>query len=233
MEQSINRILVFTDSLGMPRRGTPVESTWTDRLLSHWKNKSLIYFKNGRGYTSNNLLYELDEITFLKPNITILQLGICDCTRRGVPPKIEKWIRMIPYLRRFLLKYIKENNFKFTKIFDYRYISMDQFKENIQTSINRITEIKSSMLIIAIAPPGDHMIENVFNIEEDVKTFNAVLSELANCNNNVTFINPYEGKVAKEIVVDYDGHHLSENGHDLVFRKINDSIFNLTNNHNE
>lgn len=210
----------------MPRKGTSTESTWTEKILSRWKNQSIVYFKNGRGYTSNNLIEELDEILFLKPTTTILQVGICDCTRRGVPPKIEKWIRRIPYLRRFVLNYIKRNNYKFTKIFDYRYISLKQFEDNIQKSINRITESKSSLIIIAIAPPGEHMIKNVFNIEEDVKTFNTTLSELANRNDNVIFINPYEGKVAKEVVVDYDGHHLSESGHDLVFQKINQTLLN-------
>ncbi|PJZ84660.1 SGNH/GDSL hydrolase family protein [Leptospira harrisiae] len=226
MKHTIARILAFTDSLGMPRKGTPVESTWTEKLLSHWKNTSIVYLKNGRGFTSNNLMEELDEIVFLKPTTTILQVGICDCTRRGVPPKIERWIRRVPYLRRFVLDYIKRNNYKFTKFFDYRYISLKQFEDNIQKSINRITESQSSLIIIAIAPPGEHMIKNVFNIEEDIKTFNTALNELANSNNNVIFINPYEGKLAKEVVVDYDGHHLSENGHELVFQKINEALIN-------
>lgn len=210
----------------MPRKGTPAEATWTEKILFHWKNKSIIYLKSGRGYTSNNLIEELDEIISLKPTTTILQVGICDCTRRGVPPKIEKWIRRVPYLRRFILNYIKRNNYKFTKVFDYRYISLKQFEDNIQKSINRIIESKSSLIIIAIAPPGEHMVKNVFNIEEDVKTFNTTLNELANSNDNVTFVNPYEDKVAKDVVVDYDGHHLSESGHDLVFRKINEELLN-------
>ena len=76
------RVLCVGDSLGLPRKGCPYEKTWFFKLAKKYPNIEFVdYFKRGLVLTETVNLYNM-YYTDYKPDIVIIQTGICDCAPR-------------------------------------------------------------------------------------------------------------------------------------------------------
>jgi acyl-CoA thioesterase-1 len=80
------KIACIGDSLGMPRENVLYEDTWFFRVQqSHPEKMFISCFQ--RSLTTDMLLDNFDEYSFIKPDYLILQLGICDCAPRLINDK--------------------------------------------------------------------------------------------------------------------------------------------------
>ncbi|MCI6811935.1 MAG: hypothetical protein MR922_05920 [Lachnospiraceae bacterium] len=73
------RILLITDSLGLPRKLVKYEDVWTDRLLKRIKhdedNSLIVYTMLKRALTIDQVWQMKTDIGYLSPDIIIFQFG--------------------------------------------------------------------------------------------------------------------------------------------------------------
>ena len=126
------KIACIGDSLGMPRENVLYEDTWFFRVQqSHPEKMFISCFQ--RSLTTDMLLDNFDEYSFIKPDYLILQLGICDCAPRLINDKSFFWSYVIKFARVFrclplFWKFIK----RFFKRKPSRvYVPIKRFKSNL------------------------------------------------------------------------------------------------------
>ena len=110
------KVIIITDSVGMPRDELKYEDTWIYMLKNTFKNHDFID-KSARGSTTARLVTEggsgIDTLETYNPDIVILQLGITECAPRLFKkPGLEFYIvsRMPAKLRAKYINHIKQDN---------------------------------------------------------------------------------------------------------------------------
>jgi hypothetical protein len=206
------RILVLTDSIGLPReepQKCAYDNVWPILLKKEGHEVAQISI----GAATTDIL--LKQVFFFKgfmPDAVIVQVGIVDCAPRFMS-KLEVLIfNKVPYLGPKIMT-LFNNNF-IRKLRNISYVSQTKFKKNIieiEKSFNCPTYF---LEILPVMPQYELLLEGV---SKRVKVYNKILSD------NCRYINV--GTIDER---DYmsDWHHLKETGH----RKILDLILNQLNN---
>lgn len=199
MKHHIKTLTIITDSLSLSRDCTPIESTWVDRFMQTMGGGAKIYFFPQRGrHTKDIILQKQDLLTYQKADIVIIQVGVVDACRRIIKRGWERILLTLP-ITRYLYKIIsKRLMFHLTSLYEFHYVSPTCFKENIYH----------------IAPPGKKLIEKVYNIQEDINHYNAILEECS-LEKHFTIAQAFKDCDKNHITI-ADGHHLSRYGHSLV-----------------
>lgn len=203
------RVLIITDSLGMPRERP-------ERIYDFqcWPLKLATEFECSifsiRGLTTNDILNQyFSTLKMYTPDVVIVQVGIVDCAPRVLSRKIEKIISLLPGLRsayRFLMKRYRR---VFNKLYNLKYVSLDEFKKNIR-KINDMFNGKP-VFFIPIFPASDEY-ENVLpRIKANIQLYNNIIAKYKTidykCNNPVFFTMS-------------DFHHLNTAGHNLIYEEV-------------
>ena len=176
MIEEINkpRAIILTDSLGCPRPETNVKDTWTDKVLQKWSGDIVFYTKCVRGLSAANI--DTEEISLLRPDVIICQIGVVDCSRRALSLMELKILSRIPGINKVVHSFCSKHTYWMTKVRNKHYQTESQFREKLQ---NIIDESGAEVYFIKIAPAGGYMKSKVFNFENDVRTYNNVLETLA------------------------------------------------------
>ncbi|PJZ70277.1 hypothetical protein CH373_12325 [Leptospira perolatii] len=226
--RSLMRILIVADSLGMPRKDLELEKVWTYRISEFFLNKNNIIPFLIRGGTTNNLVESMgDYLNHFKPNCVIVQLGICDCVRRGIPQRYLRVIQAIPFLSKVVRKIAKKYHYFLTKIFENRYVEPVKFRENIVSFMQAASEKKVNVYFIRIASPGNYLVRMTFNAEKDINAYNQILQNECAKYSNSKYLDPFAHKAVAEYIFEVDGHHINELGNDLVFKIVKKEIQGL------
>ncbi len=177
----MKKVLCISDSLGLPRPQVPYADTWISLLRQQRKDYDFIADFHRNATTNILSQWEYGEhLLFYKPEIIILQLGICDCAPR--------YLRTTSFLYRLLNhlpKKISSNCWKIFKTFRKRNInrtdvSLDKFRLNVEQYIKQcIHNNVEKIIIIKIAAPGEAMLKNNPLIELSIKLYNQVYEEIA------------------------------------------------------
>ena len=115
----MKKALIVTDSLGLPRSEYTTEESWVYNFMLALKNEYGFYTYLKRAGTS----YELNrtEIDFdhLLTDMIIMQLGICDCSRRPFPRRITSIKRIIinPSISKIVKDIINKYLYAFAYLF--------------------------------------------------------------------------------------------------------------------
>lgn len=215
--------LIITDSLGLPRCEIERGETWLYQFIADSKDINYTYLR--RGGTTNYLKDVMVHYDYLSPDYIIVQLGICDCTRR-VKPRILLGMRRCfkggDLLNKVIYKFVGWYMFCFTKIIKIHDVNSEKYRKNILEFIDFYKKKNSNVkiYICAIAGAGEKLVKKVYGIEQDICYYNQILEEISLESENVFFVNPYLGKEAKDYVLESDGHHLNKNGNELFYNKI-------------
>ena len=215
--------LIITDSLGLPRREIDREKTWVYRYLSQSDDINYTYLR--RGGTTKDLKDAMVHYDYLFPDYIVIQMGICDCTRR-VKPRILHGMRRRfkggDFLNALIYNIVGWYIMTFTKIFKFRDVAPEKFKRNIVEFINFFKDKNDNVKIYlsVIADPGEKLCKKVYGIKQDVLMYNQLLQDICNENENIFLVNPYIGHKADEYVLETDGHHLNLYGNELFFNEI-------------
>ena len=207
----MERIVLFTDSLAMPREEPEVtlyEDTYPYLLR---KDYEVFQFSKGGG-----LMNEFIEQTFYynqyKPDIIILQLGIVDCGPRAFT-KLEEAIfhsnRLLSFIRFFLSKTKMSK-----KIRNFRRVSWTNEKQYEQGCRFFIDKFKNSKVYaLSIVPTTEKYEKQVPGITKKVGRYNDILKRVFQEN-----LIDISGIPAEGIMSDH--HHLTKVGHRYVYEQI-------------
>jgi lysophospholipase L1-like esterase len=208
------KILILTDSLGLPRNKPEFcsfEDTWPVLLRSNERN---IHQVSIGAATSLVLLKQITYQKAFNPDLVILQVGIVDCAPRFMSIKelnltgaLGVFGRGIRFL--FNRKWIKS-------LRNISYINEADFKNNILKIQN---DFDCPILTLGILPAGSEY-ENILpGVTNKIKLYNAILEQ-----NFENFLNSNEILACNGIMTDY--HHLSKRGHHFLFKRIEEFIQN-------
>ena len=205
------KILILTDSLGLPRFKPEIcsfKDTWPILLKNIYPD---IHQVSIGAATSQVLLKQIAYQKPFEPNIVILQVGIVDCAPRFMSRKeldltyalgiIGKGLRSI-----FNKKWIK-------KIRNISYINEKDFEKNIR-------EIQSSfkcpVIAVGILPSNKEYEEFLPGVTKKTTLYNGILKQNFN-----KFIDTDDLEI-HGIMSDY--HHLNKKGHEYLYSKIVDVL---------
>lgn len=214
------RVVIFTDSLGMPRDGVSIENTWTRLFINKYAASHEIFTFFKRGANTNDIVQEKSDFLHLfRPNLIIVQVGIVDCVRRALPLRLTYLTSRVPILSSIVRKFSSKYHYVLTKLHKSYAVELRTFEENMNNILTDCSERNIIPIVIRIAEPGAFMRNKTYNVEQDVQLYNQKLKLLVEKFNGV-FVDPYRGQHSFEYVLDEDGHHLNSLGHELVFDKV-------------
>lgn len=203
------RVLIITDSLGVPRSNIPVEKTWTYQFMYRYSTQGHVFYTMTKhGLYSSQLDFE--QISDINPDLVICQIGIVDCVRRTMSNFTLKVVSHIPLVRNVIHKIVKKYHYKITSVIETHRCSPDLFNKNIQ----KLCDICKNIYFIRIADAGLALKKQVYNCQSDIDRYNSILKE------HGKIIDPYNGKNADEYLLEDDGHHLNDLGNSLVYKSV-------------
>ena len=213
------RILILTDSLGCPREEIGVSDTWTDRIIKkHSGHGVYFYTQCKRGLKVLDI--DVNSIKDLCPDLIIMQIGIVDAVRRALSERELHIISCIPIIRSIVARICRIFHYEITKIRNVHYTK----KEMLYKTIAEIKDINPGKVVfIAIAPPGNKLISDIYNVNNDIDTVNDTIKSMQ----GIVYLNPYPSTGNVEEYLLSDGHHLNFCGEEMVFNAVDKAIENL------
>jgi len=202
----MKKILIFTDSLGLPRAYPEVtlfEETWPELFRRNYPQLELHKVCLG-GATTKEILGQIDYHKLFNPDLVIVQVGIVDCAPRFLTRKELLFMRLLPFSK-YILKSLNNKNVK--RIRGVTYTSKKQFKSNIE-KINKSFDCK--VVFIGILPASFHYENQLPGVIKNITDYNHLLSQYEFLDTNGF---PQEG-----IMSDY--HHLNPLGNQILFESL-------------
>jgi hypothetical protein len=208
------KILILTDSLGLPRNKPEFcsfEDTWPVLLRSNERN---IHQVSIGAATSLVLLKQITYQKAFNPDLVILQVGIVDCAPRFMSNKeldltgalgaFGKGIRFL-----FNRKWIK----RFRNI---SYINEVDFKCNI---LKMKHSFDCPIVALGILPASSEYEKILPGVTNKINSYNTILEQTFE-----SFLNSNKILDCNGIMTDH--HHLNKDGHYFLFKKIDELIQN-------
>ncbi|MCX2745192.1 SGNH/GDSL hydrolase family protein [Mangrovivirga sp. M17] len=171
----VKRILVLTDSLGLPRElpeTCEFEDTWPYLL----KEKFLVHQVSIGGGTINDLFRQVSYHKMFKPDIVIIQSGIVDCAPRSLNHFELDFIKRVPFISNIILKLIKKNSKILRKVRGVRYTPPKEFQKKL-SQIKMILN-DSEIYPLSILPSSEDYEKKVPGITHSIAKYNSILKEL-------------------------------------------------------
>lgn len=214
-----NRILVLTDSLGLPRE-TPelveYEETYFYQLRKEFTGAEFIQSSIG-GATINVLSTQAEYLRLLKPNIVILQSGIVDSSPRALTQFELDLVKRIPLISKYIAHLIRKNKSFLRKRRGITYTSHPIFEERLKHLRNVFSE--ATIVCLGIVPANKQYEENLPGVGKNIEMFNDSLrKEFGDL-----FI---DNSDLVETGLMSDNHHLNKKGHKVVYQKLRQSLSN-------
>ncbi|EFQ24235.1 hypothetical protein Apau_1819 [Aminomonas paucivorans DSM 12260] len=204
----------------MPRKGMPVQDTWVYQFLQKVGSNGVAYTYLRRGLTTNDVVLDLNDLFCeFSPDFAVVQVGICDCSKRIVGKRLEFLLFRVPLVGFIYKKIRKKFSYTLTKIFGTRYVEIDKFKKNISKIVDICVCKGIRLCLLGICPPGGYIKSMVHGISEDISLYNGTIDTITQLNENCEYINPYLMH-EDDILTIEDGHHLTKLGHLLVYNAI-------------
>lgn len=216
------RIVLVTDSLGMPRGepdNIPLEETWPNMVYQKYKNNCEVFFFPQRAMTTKDVVQKsTDCISLMKPDIIVIQVGIVDSCRRIFPRRMTILLGVL-HLYDFMYKYFfKRHYYQWTRFIKTQMVNRDSFRANVSRILAEAKKAKAKCIMIAIAPPGKYVKDMVYDIKNDIEEYNKILKEETE-NKNGILADPYYGRDLETFLLK-DGQHLNSLGAKYVFDEL-------------
>lgn len=204
------KILCIGSSIDLPRKGVLYSDTWISLLRVAYLGKDIEVVNRSLWAQTSKILVEPQQLEFIKPDITIINLGIVDSAPRKI---FEKYL---------LHRGIEKLLFKYTLwfIFPYRlkgaaFVSIKDFEYNLKNYFDRFYRCagKNGIIIVCkIGIPNYTMILKNKKIKENVTAYNKCLEPLCSKYDYVKLIDPLYDATNKNLYLP-DGYHINVIGH--------------------
>lgn len=205
------KILVLTDSLGLPRdqpESVFYEQTWPYFLS---QGKYTVLQSSIGGATSDDMLKQMSYLRQYKPDIVILHVGIVDCAPRALTQLERMIFSSNKIVRRIVFTILPHIARPLRKMRNISYVSKKKFRVNL----NRLISLspQSCYYAIGIVPISDVYELQVPKMTKRAQEYNRILQEIFEKN----FIN-IDKMPIDHIMSDF--HHLNEKGHLYIYKEI-------------
>ena len=204
----MKRILIISDSLGLPRVDPSIVydfECWTHKLDSAIKNPTIVYAH--KGLTTDDIVRQLAGVLqAYTPDIVIMQVGIVDAAPRILSRRQLRVLSSIPLisnLTRYLIRKLRQHILKRIK---KTYVSIGQFEENLKIIASYYGF--ENLFLIPIFPASDAYEEHSPSIKANINAYNDVIRRY----NMID----YDCHVP-DIFTLKDFHHLNKDGHQLIY----------------
>ena len=212
------RILVISDSLGLPRENPDgmvyYHETWPSLLKQNFE----VVHLGIEGATIDMLVSQAGYYRFCKPDIIIVQSGIVDCAPRTLSKKEKEFWLNFPIINKVVFRLIT----KFpSQIRNYRKISLTS-PEQFKFQLNKLKDLfnEKPLYFISIAKAHNNYDKLVPGVSNKIKAFNLILESVAKSNfislNNM----PDE-------FISSDYHHLNTKGHSYISNQLLEKLNNF------
>lgn len=208
----MKKILVLTDSLGLPRavpEQTLYEETWPYALK---KQGYFVHQVSIGEATSEDLKNQIFYHKMYEPDLVIVQVGIVDCAPRFATQFELALLNRIPFFGKFIINFLKTKQVR--KLRQKTYVILQTFEINIK-NIQDCFTVPVYFISIINATTGYEEKLNVVtnNIKRYYTTLKSISKYYIDLNNL-----PIQGIMA-------DFHHINHYGHryiyDLIIKEIN------------
>lgn len=216
------KILIITDSLGLPRINDGVITSWVE-LLVEKRRGDIVYTYCFPGLSIQHLLYQDQPgyrwLSTWKPDLIVIQMGVVDAVRRALNNAERNLLKKAPkYIMGVARKILSGNHYRLSKARDIHLGSIEDYT----FFINDLKKNAGCPIVfIKIAPPGKRMRENTHNAESDIKRYNDAIESFAD--ETFLFLDPYRNDEMDSLLLE-DGHHLNREGVMKVFEAVNNAI---------
>ena len=218
------KILCIGDSLGLPRDGVEYDETW-HYILSREMPDTIIYPFFVRNQTTESLRSTYSNfVTSFKPQIIIVQLGICDCSPRIINDKSVPWKLLLKFSR---LVHMESTVWRIIKLFWSRtnpkrvYVRFERFKKNVFDFSMDCMKMGVSLVFINIANPAEFVKRKSVCLKDNIDKYNSVFSELSSLYpDSIISVDPLSDGIETDYI---DGYHTNARG----FRKVALSLIEI------
>ncbi len=208
------KILVFSDSLGLPRNVPQTvnwDETWVQLLSS---NYDVQYCSIG-GATVSDLFRQTAYYKMFNPDLVIVQSGIVDCAPRALTEFEKTILEKNSLLNTIFKKYFtKERQIKYRNRRKITLTSISDFK-NIILEFKKCFEKK--IVWVEILPVSNAYEKMVPGITRNATFYNNLIEEVFE-ENTVKLDN------LKPDCLMSDHHHPNKEGHLHIFNEVNNKI---------
>lgn len=207
----MSNVLIFTDSLGLPRDSVDFDDTWI-KLLSDMYPEVTIIDRPEYGKTTEKLPNE-KYVANHNADIVITQLGIVDCAPRYFNASERCLFDCLSqnktYIYKKCMRKIRSRNPRRT------YVSTSDFRKNLDEFYQGCQEIGVPVYSIIIAPSTEKFENKSPQIENQINKYNNIYRELAESFDNLYLLDPYAGvEDIESIMVKYE--HPNAIGHERI-----------------
>lgn len=221
------KVLCIGDSLGMPREGCLEEEVWTSLLKQRYPDLMFIdEFKRARLVEDALACYRKQYKNY-NADITILQLGIVDCSPRYINTH-NKIVRLIFYLfdklgkSDYLWRKVKSRPRRRSCV----YTSPSKFRKVYSNLVKEILSADGILVIIKIGHGSEAVLKRSQYFNFNVDKYNNIIDGIVNqYKERVYCISPL--KVVSE---DYfvDGYHCCSKGMRIVYEELTKVLDSIT-----
>jgi lysophospholipase L1-like esterase len=209
------KILIVTDSLGLPR-GVPevcnYEQTWPCLLRD---SGFQIHQVSIGGATVSELYRQLEYHYLFLPDIVIVQSGIVDCAPRALGQFESLFFNKFIVTRKLLKLILPRYNTQLRRQRNITYTPTVQFRSYVESIIRKFNG--KDLFWIGIVPASDRYEKTVPGIDKNIKMYNELLKQsLGN------YFLPLD-EIPREGVMS-DSIHLNASGHQYIFEKIKNKV---------
>ncbi|MHA1729856.1 MAG: SGNH/GDSL hydrolase family protein [Promethearchaeota archaeon] len=163
------------------------------------------------------ILYDLKQFN---PDIVIIHLGFPAAAPRLFTESQQFYFQAIPfYLRKSIINFLSQKRYFFTRKFPKVYVPLLEFKYYYQKLLREIKKIGAFPIIINIMKPNQGLIKRSYNIQENIKKYNNILSILSR-KNKCPLIDVYKMVEKNPELRWKDGIHLTALGHQQLTRAL-------------
>ncbi len=216
------KILCIGDSLGLPRKGCDYEETWLALLRQHYPEHSFYAFFAGDRLIDSALHDFNQYYQYFKPDVVILQQGICDCA----PRYFDGHNILLRILRKLFYIIGIENMFwRIVKCHKRRadcvHTRPEVFTETYTQLVDRIIANGGKyVILIKIGHGAKSVIASSPYFNQNVDRFNTLIDGIASKYNQVYVVDPLNN-IKEEWFV--DGYHCGP----LGMQKVSESLVSV------
>ena len=210
----MKKLLIITDSLGLPRQKPEVvayDETWINELAKYYK----VHQVSIGGGLISELYTQIEYIKMFEPDIVIVQAGIVDCAPRAMTKFESIFLNKFWLTRKFLKKVLTQKTLAFLrKKRNCTYTDIKMFEKYV----NDFSSVFSGKLYwVEIIPASTGYETNVPGITNNVTAYNKIIQN--HLKQNTISLEDIE---AKHIMTDHI--HFSKEGHAYLSNKIKTTL---------
>lgn len=210
----MKKILVITDSLGLPRPNPEVveyDQTWVYKLA---QENNVWQYSSG-GSTIKELYEQIEYLKMFNPDIVIIQSGIVDCAPRAMSKFENEFVNKFKITRKFGQTFLtsKRLNYLRKKRSCY-YTNAFEFEKYVKLYLKTFSD---KLYWLGIVPANNDYEKKVPGITLQIEKYNKILSS----NLSENFISS-DNLSDKDVMSDFI--HLTVSGHLSVFENIKKHI---------